>query len=69
MRAASQLCGRGPLMCMMHLHINQKSDYDDDAKLHTKSKLKEEHYLSMFSGGIIRERAIIGIYIVTCPGL
>ena len=32
MRAASQLPGRGPLMWMMplHLHVNQKSDYDDD---------------------------------------
>ena len=32
MRAASQLHGRGPLMWMMplHLHVNQKSDYDDD---------------------------------------
>ena len=31
MRAASQLLGRGPLMWMMplHLHVNQKSDYDD----------------------------------------
>ena len=31
MRAASQIPGRGPLMWMMplHLHINQKSDYDD----------------------------------------
>ena len=30
-RAASQLCGRGPLMWMLplYLHINQKSDYDD----------------------------------------
>ena len=35
MRAASQLPGKGgPLMWMMplHLHINQKSDYDDDDK-------------------------------------
>ena len=32
MRAASQLPERGPLMWMMtlHLHVNQKSDYDDD---------------------------------------
>ena len=37
--------------------------------MRTKSKLKGEHYLSMFGGGIIRERTIIGIYIVTCPGL
>ena len=31
MRAASQLLERGPLMWMMplHLHVNQKSDYDD----------------------------------------
>ena len=31
MRAASLLLGRGPLMWMMplHLHVNQKSDYDD----------------------------------------
>ena len=31
MSAASQLPGRGPLMWMMplHLHVNQKSDYDD----------------------------------------
>ena len=31
MRAASQLPGKGPLMWMMplHLHLNQKSDYDD----------------------------------------
>ena len=31
-RAASQLPGRDPLMWMMphHLHVNQKSDYDDD---------------------------------------
>ena len=31
MRAASQLPGRVPLMWMMplHLHVNQKSDYDD----------------------------------------
>ena len=30
MHAASQLSGRGPLMWMMplHLHVNQKSDYD-----------------------------------------
>ena len=30
MHAASQLPGRGPLMWMMplHLHVNQKSDYD-----------------------------------------
>ena len=30
MRAVSQLPGKGPLMWMMplHLHINQKSDYD-----------------------------------------
>ena len=30
MRAASQLPGKGPLMWMMplHLHVNQKSDYD-----------------------------------------
>ena len=32
MRAASQLSGRGPLMWMLplYLHVNQKSDYDDD---------------------------------------
>ena len=32
MRTASQLPGKGPLMWMMplHLHVNQKSDYDDD---------------------------------------
>ena len=32
MRAASQLPGKGPLMWLMplHLHVNQKSDYDDD---------------------------------------
>ena len=32
MRAASQLPGKGPLMWMMplHLHVNQKSDYDYD---------------------------------------
>ena len=29
MRAASQLPGMGPLMWIMHLHVNQKSDYDD----------------------------------------
>ena len=29
MREASQLPGRGPLMWMVHLHVNQKSDYDD----------------------------------------
>ena len=31
LRAASQLPGRGPMMWMMplHLHFNQKSDYDD----------------------------------------
>ena len=31
MPAASQLPGRGPLMWMMplHLHVSQKSDYDD----------------------------------------
>ena len=30
MRAACQLPGKGPLMWMMplHLHVNQKSDYD-----------------------------------------
>ena len=28
---ASYLEG-GPLMWMMHLHVNQKSDYDDDMK-------------------------------------
>ena len=30
MHLASQLPGRGPLMWMMplHLHVNQKSDYD-----------------------------------------
>ena len=28
MRAASQLPGRGPLMWMMPLHVNQKSIYD-----------------------------------------
>ena len=29
----SQLPGRSPLMWMMplHLHVNQKSDYDDDS--------------------------------------
>ena len=34
MSAASQLPGRGPLMWMMplHLHVNQKSDYDIEAK-------------------------------------
>ena len=40
MRAASQLPVRGPLMWMMplHLHVNQKSDYDDDdrQKKHAK---------------------------------
>ena len=32
MRAASQLPGRGPTVWMMplHLHVNKKSDYDDD---------------------------------------
>ena len=34
MRAASQLTGRGPtdvdLMMSLHLHVNQKSNYDDD---------------------------------------
>ena len=32
MHAASQLPGRAPLMWMkpLHLHVNQKSDYDDD---------------------------------------
>ena len=25
---ASQLSGGGPLMWMMHLHVNQKFDYD-----------------------------------------
>ena len=32
MHAASQLSGRGPLMWMwpLYLHVNQKSDYDDD---------------------------------------
>ena len=36
MRAASQLPERGPLMWMMplHLHVNQKSDYDDDDAVH-----------------------------------
>ena len=31
MHAASQLPGRGPTVRMMplHLHVNQKSDYDD----------------------------------------
>ena len=36
MRAASQLPGRGPTqmwMMPLHLHINQKSDYDDDCYL------------------------------------
>ena len=28
MPAASQLPGKGPLMWMMHLHVNQKSYYD-----------------------------------------
>ena len=28
MHAASQLPGGGPLMWMMPLHVNQKSDYD-----------------------------------------
>ena len=28
MRAVSQYLERGPLMWMMHLHVNQKSDYD-----------------------------------------
>ena len=37
--------------------------------MHAESKLKEEHYLLVFHGVIISERAIIGIYIVTCPGL
>ena len=34
MRAASQLPGKGPLMWMMplHLHVNQKSDYDDEKR-------------------------------------
>ena len=30
LRAASQLPGKGPTEWMMHLHVNQKSDYDDD---------------------------------------
>ena len=32
MRAASQLSGRGPLVWMLplYLHVNQKSDYDDN---------------------------------------
>ena len=30
MRAAGQLPGRGPLMWMMPLHLNQKTDYDDE---------------------------------------
>ena len=36
MCAASQLPGRGPLMWMMplHLHVNQKSDYDYDDLLY-----------------------------------
>ena len=35
MCAASQLPGKGPLMWMMllHLHVTQKSDYDDDMKI------------------------------------
>ena len=38
MRAASQLTGRGPLMWMMplHLHVNQKSDYDMMKLYYTK---------------------------------
>ena len=39
MRAASQLPGRGPLMCRMmpvHLHVNQKSDYDDMKSFNVK---------------------------------
>ena len=38
MRAASQSPGRGPLMWMMplHLHVNQKSDYDDDERYKIK---------------------------------
>ena len=31
MRAASQLLEGGLLMWMMPLHVNQKSDYDDDS--------------------------------------
>ena len=33
MHATSQLPEKGPLMWMMplHLHVNQKSDYDDDS--------------------------------------
>ena len=30
MRAASQLPEIGPLMWLMHLHVNQYSDYDDE---------------------------------------
>ena len=29
MRTDSQLPGRGPLMWMVHLQVNQKSDYGD----------------------------------------
>ena len=29
MPAGCQLPGRGPLMWRMHLHVNQKSGYDD----------------------------------------
>ena len=38
MRAASQSPVRGPLMWMMplHLHVNQKSDYDDDERYKIK---------------------------------
>ena len=32
--SSKPLPGRGPLMWMMPLHINQKSDYDDDMILH-----------------------------------
>ena len=40
MCATSQLPGRVPLMWMMalHLHVNQKSDYDDDKCIHEVSK-------------------------------
>ena len=40
MRAASQLSGRGPLMWMLplYLHVNQKSDYDDDDMFLSRNK-------------------------------
>ena len=42
MPAASQLPGKGPLMWMMplHLHLNRKSDYDDDKLISSQPKIK-----------------------------